>query len=145
MLSPVKMSIPCCPLSSKSMYVFSDSDLTGESNIMDRGLWSNSLNLKNLNDEFIYQKHTAFCFTRLGWTRVVWITCGSLWCFCQLFGHILMAPIHFRESTEEQVILMQKQTHLLTLVMCDSKMLYSIVTSDLFMQLWCDVYVTQAG
>ncbi len=51
------------------------------------------------------------------WTGVVWITCG-LWCFYQLFGLILTAPIHCRASISEQVMqcyistnLMKKQTH----------------------------------
>ncbi len=36
------------------------------------------------------------------WTGVVWITCGLLWCFYQLFGLILTAPIHCRGSIGEQ-------------------------------------------
>ncbi len=58
------------------------------------GLWthilarSNSLKLKCLlNDEFVYYKPTAFSSQDINcWTGVVWITCGSLWCFYQLFG-----------------------------------------------------------
>ncbi len=41
------------------------------------------------------------------WTGVVWITCGLLWCFYQLFGRlILTAPIHCRASIDEQVDIM---------------------------------------
>ncbi len=32
------------------------------------------------------------------WAGVVWFTCGLLWCFYQLFGLILTAPIHCRGS-----------------------------------------------
>ncbi len=37
------------------------------------------------------------------WTGVVWFTCGLLWCFYQLFGLILTAPIHCSGSIGEQV------------------------------------------
>ncbi len=52
------------------------------------------------------------------WAGVVWITCGLLWCFYQLFGLNLTAPIHCRGSIGEQVmqcsksVPMKKQTHL---------------------------------
>ncbi len=58
------------------------------------------------------------------WTGVMWITCGLLWCFYQLFGHSFWrhpftaedpllsngspAILHFSKS-----VLMKKQTHLL--------------------------------
>ncbi len=52
------------------------------------------------------------------WTGVVWITCGLLWCFYQLFRLILTAPIHCRASIAETLMqwyispnLMKKQTH----------------------------------
>ncbi len=34
----------------------------------------------------------------------IWITCGLLWCFYQLFGLILTAPIHCRASISETVM-----------------------------------------
>ncbi len=38
------------------------------------------------------------------WTGDVWIVCGLLWCFYQLFWLILTAPIHCRGSIGEQVM-----------------------------------------
>ncbi len=35
------------------------------------------------------------------WTAVLWITCVLLWCFYQLFGLCLTAPIHCRGSIEQ--------------------------------------------
>ncbi len=32
------------------------------------------------------------------WTRMVWVTCGLLWCIYQQFGLILTAPIHCKAS-----------------------------------------------
>ncbi len=50
------------------------------------------------------------------WTRIVWITCGLLWCFYQLFGLILTAPIHWRAIDVmlnfSKSVLMEKHTHL---------------------------------
>ncbi len=37
-------------------------------------------------DEFVSYKHAQDIN---GWTGVIWITCGLLWCFCQLFGLLL--------------------------------------------------------
>ncbi len=62
---------------------------TGESNIMDRGYFSqkNSLKLKPLNDGIVYNKHASFHFSRcylMDW--IMWIACGLLYSFYQLFG-----------------------------------------------------------
>ncbi len=58
------------------------------------GLWihiltrSNCLKLKHLNDGFVSYKYAVFFALQdiNWWTGVVWITCGLLWCFYQLFG-----------------------------------------------------------
>ncbi len=64
-----------------------DDFFTGESNIMGKGhiFWLEGFKLKKKLHGFVYYKHTAFHFTRLWWTGVMWISCGLLWCFYQLF------------------------------------------------------------
>ncbi len=53
------------------------------------GLWnsilarSDSFMLKRFNDGFVSSKHTQDINW---WIGVVWIPCGLLWCFYQLFG-----------------------------------------------------------
>ncbi len=59
---------------------------TGGSVIMDYGLifWTEATvwSSKCLNDGFVSYKQAAFGW----WTVEVWIACGLLWCFYQLFG-----------------------------------------------------------
>ncbi len=60
------------------------------------GLWTHILarsqkvkvlKLKRLNDGFVSYKRAAFASQYVNWwTGGVWITCGLLWCFYQLFG-----------------------------------------------------------
>ncbi len=57
--------------------------------------------LKRLN-LFVTNTHIFASQDVNSWTGVVWINCGLLWCFYQLFG--LTAPIHCRWSIGEQVI-----------------------------------------
>ncbi len=89
---------PCCPFPIKSTHIFvwncyelflldqsiflswfrQDDVFTGENNIMDRGL------LKYRHG-FVSYKHTISSQNLKWWSGVVWITCGLLWCFYQLF------------------------------------------------------------
>ncbi len=49
--------------------------------------WYFSQRKKHLNDGFVSYKHTALDIQDINWwTGVMWITCGLLWCFYQLFG-----------------------------------------------------------
>ncbi len=57
--------------------------------------------LKRFNDVFVSSKHTQDINW---WTGVVWITCELLWCFYQLFGLILTAPIHCRASIGDPIL-----------------------------------------
>ncbi len=85
-----------------------DGFVTGESNIMNRGLdsaRSNSLNLKTSMDLFLTNMQRLSSQDINWWTEVVWITCGLLWC-CDgsaVWTLILTAPIQCRGSIGEQV------------------------------------------
>ncbi len=70
---------------------------TGESNIMDTGLWRFEVKNSSL---WIYYKYAGFHKTFID----VLEGCGLLWCFYELFGLILTAPIHCRGSIGEQVM-----------------------------------------
>ncbi len=129
----MKKSIPCClSHQNSSTYLFRDvlackqclicayftwqgDFFTGESDIMDRGILagSNSFKKKNVLMMDLFLTNTQLFFTQdvNRWTGVVWITCGLLWCFYQLFGLILTAPIHCRGSIAEQVMLNFSKSH----------------------------------
>ncbi len=74
------------------------------------GLWTHSL-VKNVLMGFISYKQQILSSQDVNWwTGVVWITCGLLWCFYQLFG--LTAPIHCRASIVMECYFSKSKTHL---------------------------------
>ncbi len=62
-------------------------------------LWTNYL----MMDWFLSNMQLFASQDINGWTGDAWITCELLWCFYRIL--ILTAPIHFRGSTGEQVIM----------------------------------------
>ncbi len=59
-----------------------DGVFTGEGNIMERGLENKNILMMDL---FITNKQLFASQDVNWWTGVMWITCGLLWCFNQLF------------------------------------------------------------
>ncbi len=72
------------------------------------GLWTgilsrrNVLKLKCLNGSFVPHKHAAILLQKMLIDGLE--LSGLLWCFYQLFEIILTAPIHYRGSTDKEVM-----------------------------------------
>ncbi len=88
----------------------------------DFGLWTRNLPRNDgLNALMMHLFLTNISQDINWWTGVVWITCGLLWCFYQLFGllfwrHPFTAEIHWWARDVmlhfSKSVLVKKQTHL---------------------------------
>ncbi len=83
-----------------------DHFFTGGNIIMDSYFsWKQWSEVKNVSMELFLTNSLLFTLQYVNWwSGAVWITCGLWWCFYQLFGLILTAPIHCRGSIGEQVM-----------------------------------------
>ncbi len=99
----MKKSIPYCPLTSKSVFIckpcfslliqtkwhshWKKAIVWIEKSYFIKKQWFEVNNINNNLDELFLINMQLFSSRDVNWwTGVVWITCGLLWCFYQLFG-----------------------------------------------------------